>query len=533
MSLDFSRTRLQLFKHQKEDVEWLIDQPFAFISSEMRTGKSAIVITAVQFMFEAGLVNRAIVIAPSPVRGVWFDPEMGEIAKHSWEGAPANVSQFHDKVKSWIWGDPRGKARLDWWVTNYEFVRSKARLQQLLGLCGPKTILILDESSFIKNYKSQQAKACMTLRKQCGRVVLLNGTPISHSPMDLFSQGNILHPKILDCSHITHYKARYALMKPVLSKGGKVLLDPFGRKIETVAGWQHLDDLQRRFAPYTVRRLQKDCLDLPPKLDPVILSATLTPETWRMYKAMRDEMVVWLKSGVATARQAAVKVMRLRQITSGILGGLEDEPVQQQLNVGLGVNGEVLDFEPAEERPPLAVTTIEIGREKLDVLLWFIGQRLEADPNFRVVVWSVFRLELERITKAVAEAYPQFAMGVMMGGQSSDDRTAAMKLLHPDTTPGGPVFVGGIYGTGSFGLNFTAAHTSINCSFDYSLGRNLQAKDRVYGPGQTQPVAYFDIVATGPAGQKTIDHVIVAARLRNENIADFTTAGWVKLLTDE
>jgi hypothetical protein len=175
-----------------------------------------------------------------------------------------------------------------------------------------------------------------------------------------------------------------------------------------------------------------------------------------------------------------------------------------------------------------------ISSEKLNILLWFLEQRLEADPNFHVVAWSVYRLELQRILAAVAEKFPQFEVGSMIGDQTAADRQRALKLLHPDTSPRDrPVFVGGIYGTGSYGLNFTAAHTSINCSFDYSLGRHLQAKDRVYGPGQTEPIAYYDIIATGPSGQKTIDHVIVAARKKNEDIADYTTTTWVKALMEE
>jgi hypothetical protein len=55
----------------------------------------------------------------------------------------------------------------------------------------------------------------------------------------------------------------------------------------------------------------------------------------------------------------------------------------------------------------------------------------------------------------------------------------------------------------------------------------------VYGPGQTKPVAYFDILAVGPKGQKTIDHVILKARKESEEIANWTTEKWVKALKEE
>jgi S-ribosylhomocysteine lyase LuxS involved in autoinducer biosynthesis len=46
-------------------------------------------------------------------------------------------------------------------------------------------------------------------------------------------------------------------------------------------------------------------------------------------------------------------------------------------------------------------------------------------------------------------------------------------------------------------------------------------------------VAYFDIVATGPQGQRTIDHVIVKARMERQEVADWTASAWIKALSDE
>lgn len=543
MTLDFSRSRLTPFAHQREDTLALMQNPWYFITSQMRTGKTKIVVDATQFMFEAGIINHVIVVCPAPVRGVWSDQQIGEIAKHSWLDIPARITEYHAKLRVWDHAktEPK-KPCLEWVVTNFEFLRSKNRLKQLLPFAGPKTLLVIDESSFIKGNDSQQTKACLQLRRACGRVVLLNGTPISHSPKDLFSQGNILHPSILDCSGITKFNAKYAITQPVIGAGGKPVTSPRGYGIQQIVGWrpEGIVDLQRRFAPYTVRRLQKDCLDLPPKLDAVTLTATLEPATWKQYKSMRDDLVVWLKSGnVSVASQAATKVMRLSQITSGFLGGVEGAGIEdiEAFNLdGLilpGMTPGALEVAPASGATPRIEDTQEIGREKLDVVLWFLKQRLEADPTLHIIVWCRFRAEMFRLLKEVQEKFPQFRTGYI-AGQKASVRKEAMELLHPDTSPKDvPVFVTGIYGTGAFGLNFTAAHTSVNCSFDYSLGKFLQSGDRIYGPGQEHPCAYFDVVATGPDGQKTIDHVIVAARRNSEDIANWTQSAWIKALTQE
>ena len=472
--LDFSRCRLPPFAHQREDVQALLEHPYFAIFSEMRTGKSKIVVDAAQFLFESGVIERMIVVAPAPVRDVWYDPQLGELAKHVWNGFPMVVNEYHARHRHWLHtveGIERGGRRLEVFVTNFEFLRAKARLVELLAVCGPKTLLVLDESSFVKNYAAQQTKACMQLRRACGRVVLLNGTPLFHSPLDLFSQGNLLSPTILDCKYVTYFKSRYSVQAPVMSHGGRALTNAWGKPITKVERWINLDDLQRRFAPVTVRRLQKDCLDLPPKLDPVTLTATLSPESWKTYCEMRDQMVVWLQSGdVVTSATAAIKALRLSQITSGFLGGVEAaniEPVDADLLTQIDLPGSFLDglqLQPSGSRALQeqaeyfndVIGTMpkaqEIGRDKLDVLLWFIEQRLEADPNLHFVAWGRFRAEVLRAEVEVKSRFPQFETAVVLGGQKKAERLRALALLKPETSPSGPVFVAGIEGTGSFGL---------------------------------------------------------------------------------
>lgn len=550
--LDFSRCRLVPFAHQKEDVQFLLENPYAFIASEMRTGKSKIVMDAAQMLFERDIIDKMIIVAPAPVRGhVWADKDVGQIAKHLWLDLHARVTEFHAPLRLWKHG-PQEKPQFDIYVTNYEFIRSKTRLKQLLPATGSKTLLVLDESSFVKGPSTQQTQACMQLRYACGRVVLLNGTPLFHSPLDLFSQGNLLHPSILNCQHVTLFKSRYALQAPVLGFGGKPITKTVGKGkftkeiiIKEITGWlpEGLEDLQRRFAPYTVRRLQAECLDLPPKLEPVTLQAGLSDVEWKYYKSMRDELVVWLQNDkVATSATAAIKALRLSQMTGGFLSGVEDSGINDPADTDLL---DSLDFgnvftvqsHPTETRPILTEERVEgaiaIGRAKLDVLLWFIERELERDPNLHLVSWSRFRAEALRAESEVKKRFPHFETAVLMGDQKRSERAHALGLLHPETSPVGPCYVAGIEGTGSFGLDMCAAHTCVTLSSGYSFGKSAQTLDRVYGPNQKFPIAYYNIVAVGPKGQKTIDHDILVARTTGEDIAHRTTSAWVKALKDD
>jgi hypothetical protein len=550
MQLDWSHVKLPPFKHQREDVATMIDRQWFFIASEMRTGKTKIAIDAAQFLFHAGLLDRMIVISPEPVRGVWVgataDALGGELHEHLWDNTPFMVTEFHSRINQWR-GGPGAAVRdmtsreLRIIVTNYEFIRPFQRrnspkknddaLQKLLKYCTPRTLLVLDESSAITNHKSEQFDACFQMRQKCGRVALMDGAPMD-TPLQLFAIGRMLHDSILECKYITHYKNRYAVQEPVTTARGKEIVKN-GRTVMKITDWKNLDDLQARFAPYTVRRLQKDCQDMPLKLPAVTLKAELTTKTWKYYTTMRDEMVVDMMNGTASiSKQSIVKFMRLSQITGGFLGGFENtglDDVVCDSCAGTGCN----DCEGSgigAAQP--AVNVHEIGREKLDVLLWLIASKLEQDKNLKMVIWARFMPETLRIISEAQRKFPQMIVAGLHGGCTKTQKSATKALLHPSSAPAGPVLVVGTLGTGSFGLDFSAAHTSVNYSYDHSLRKFLQSGERVSGPRQTHPIEYYDIVAVGPKGQKTYDAVIVQARRDKHELATWTTDAWVKALSD-
>lgn len=551
---DLSRCRKSPYKHQIVGIEactkWndpdsgRIHGGCFALWDEMGNGKSKQTIDAAQLLFEAGAINRVIVVAPASVRSVWFDRELGELAKHLWLKMPVMVSEYHAKVKQWFWTEgpiPRDQ-RLAWIITNYDFIRNSTRLIELKKYCGPKTLLILDESSACKNYRAQQTKACMALRKKCGRVILLNGTPIDNNPGDLYSQGLLMDKRILDCDTWFHFRSRYAVLGGWMNK--------------QVVGWRNLEDIQKRFAPYVLRRLKKDCLDLPPKLPTVIFDVPLTQATWDIYKEMRDQMVAWLSaSTVSVSAQAVVKGMRLAQITSGFLGGLQqledmdddwDEIIEDDTHSSqLPVHQTEVIFTPTDlddqlpgmrSGPPKGPTTRlpprEIGREKLDFYLDWVKMMLEQDPELKLLTWCRFKPEVYRLEAELLK-WGLVNVGGIYGGQKKGERQRALRLLNPDTVTPAPVDVVGTLGSGAKGLNLAGSHTVMEMSYDFRLGTWMQALDRVHRPGQKFPVSYFILRAVGPQGQRTIDHLIIKARDGKLDLATMTTSAWVKELMQE
>jgi len=522
--------RLPPFAHQLVGMQALVEHPFFFLADEMGAGKTKQVIDAAQVLHRQDILDRIVVVCPAAVRDVWYNEELGELKKHLWTTTSAVITEYHARRRQWKSG-PESSTPLRFVITNFDFIRARdgdtSRLDYLKAHCDKKTWLIIDESSAVKNWKAAQTKACLTLRKVCGRVTLLNGTPITNSPEDMFSQGNLMHPSILECKYISHYRARYATQTVVMSsrlgKDGKPLplTDPYGKYIQKVTGWTNLDDLQRRFAPYVLRRLKQDCLDLPAKMPPVALTVTLTEKTWRVYKQMRDEMVAWLSaSQVSVAAQTITKIMRLAQITSGFLGGMEDEPSD------FGLEDGVIVAAPGKAQEAVQ----EVGREKLDFFLEWLAERLAEDPKFKCIAFCRWRPELDRMMKSLPAG---IAAGEIRGGQKKDERAVALQLLDPRTTPDKTIVVGATPGAGSLGLNLTAANYMIRLSNDHSVGKRLQGDDRIHRPGQKRACSYFDIMAVGPKGQRTIDHIIIQALREEIELANWTTQAWVSALQKE
>ncbi len=241
-------------------------------------------------------------------------------------------------------------------------------------------------------------------------------------------------------------------------------------------------------------------------------------------------MVADLSSGiVAVASQAAVKTMRLAQITSGFLGGLEQAPDRFDFDGG-----------PDDEIPEVKkiFDTKEISREKLDFFFEIYAGFLEADPNLKLLVWCEFIPELRRFLNECKLRYPRTMLGCcagpsLLGKGKKIEFEEVLRMLNPKTAPEGPVIVGGTSGTGGLGHNFTACHTVINMSFGYSYFKSVQAAARVDRPGQVHCVSTYNIVATGPQGQKTTDHIRLKAMSGKADIANWTASDWVHALMEE
>jgi hypothetical protein len=187
-------------------------------------------------------------------------------------------------------------------ILNFEAVRGRGYDVVRDYLDKRPCVLLVDESSAIKNFKSDTARAVMDLAKRAEVVRLLNGTPLVQNVLDLFPQLKCLGE--LDKMNPYAFRNRFAML------GGYM-----GKKVIGVRNEDELHEIQERCS---FRALKKDWSDLPPKIQ-VPLRLEMTKNQKRHYREMYEDFYTMVQEKEFDASIVLHQMDKLRQITSGIL----------------------------------------------------------------------------------------------------------------------------------------------------------------------------------------------------------------------
>jgi SNF2 family DNA or RNA helicase len=490
-NIDWTRSKYPLFNHQKDGVEALIKSRVFGLLDEMGAGKSLQVIYAACLLYESHEIDTVLIICPAQVKDVWCHTEYSQIVEHSF--VPGVIYEFTSKSVRL----PDSSEGLSWVVTSVELLRNPTHVHTLLKLLNKRRLwIIVDESSTISNPRASQTKGVMALRQRAIRRTILNGTPVGNSPLTLYSQFYFLDPMILGFRNYFAFRNYHAKMG--------------GYQNKQVIGFYNLEELQTKIKPFVLRRLKKDCLDILPKLRAPIIEVRLTPATWQKYRMMRDEFVAYIDghSQTSVVTTAPIKALRLAQLCSGFLGGVETEDSETK--------------------------TVEISSELTDVYLYNLERRLLEEPDFKLITWCRFRAEIARLEQRARERFPHLLVRVLQGGLSRADRKEAITLFHPDAPDiEGPALLIGQPQAGRFGLNFTKCSNVDYLSNDYSFLTRSQSEDRIHRPGQKFQAYFQDYIVVGPNREKTISGVIYKALNAKEDMATWTCSKWRSELVEE
>ena len=456
------------FAHQLKALEMSWDKKVFAYFMEMGTGKSKVLIDNMSILYDKGHINGALIIAPKGVYKNWFDSEI-----------PTHMPEHIEKTMV-LWESSVGKSKekeldtlfkssydLHILIMNVEALSTKKGKQFAEKfLSCHKTLMAIDESTTIKNPGAIRTKTIVELGRNIKYKRILTGSPVTKSPLDLFTQCYFLDPWLLDHQSYYTFKTRYAITKQI---------NVSGRMVQIVVGYRNLPELSEKLKPFSHRVLKDDCLDLPPKTY-MKRTIQLSDEQSKVYKQMKEIALATLNGKLVTTHNVITQLMRLHQITCGHFKS--DDGVTQTLKSNR------LD-------------------ELMDVL---------SEMEGKAVIWAHYRYDIEVIVEAIKKEYGDKSVVTYYGDTSTDDRQKAIKLIQdPESSVR---FIVGTPQTGGYGITLTGASTMIYYSNGYDLEKRQQSEARIDRIGQEKPMTYIDIIAEG-----TVDEKIVKALRTKVNIA--------------
>ena len=457
------------YAHQLDALEASWDKENFAYFMEMGTGKSKVLLDNAAVLYDKGLINGLLLIAPKGVYKNWYD---SEIPTH----LPDHIQK---KIVLWKTSDKSKKQQtilnslfkaetdLHILIMNVEAFSSGngTEFAQKFLSCH-RSMIAIDESTTIKTPTSNRTKNILSLRPNSKYRRILTGSPVTKSPLDLFSQCLFLDPWLLDHQSYYTFRARYSICKKIQVNG---------RQVEIVVGYRNLGELSEKIKPFSKRILKEDCLDLPSK-SYVKHYVELTKEQKKVYEQMKKEAIAFLDGKMQSSATVMTQLMRLHQITCGHFtaddGTIKDIPcsrLTELMNILENVEG-------------------------------------------KSIIWSHYTHDVRRIISEIKKVYGDEAVVDYYGATDTDARSKNIKKFQTD--PKCRFFVGTTH-TGGYGITLTAGSNMIYFSNGYDLEKRQQSEARIDRIGQTQKMTYIDIMA-----QDTIDERIVKSLRNKVNIAN-------------
>jgi len=454
------RFKTKPFQHQLDALNESWNKENWALFMEMGTGKTKVAIDNIAILYDKGKINSALVIAPNGIKRNW----RSELKIHLPD---------HIKYRCAVWASsPKKKDLSDLaeisvvtedlviLIMNVEAFQSPKGYQYAYSfLLRTAGFVCVDESTTIKNHNAKRTKNILKLANVAKYKRIMTGSPVTKSPLDLFSQIQFLDPYLIEQQSYYSFRARYAVV---------VQRSVGSHSFQHIVKYQRLDELQEKIKSFSTRILKSECLDLPEKLY-TKRTVAMTPEQLKAYVEMKRSAMTFLNNEkMMSAPTVLTQIIRLHQITCGHFKSDDGEVVSLKNNR---------------------------LQELLNVL---------EETSGKVIIWAVYRHDIQTIEKGIGDLYGKESVASYYGDTPDSDRQLIVDGFQDNKNP--LRFFVGNPKTGGYGLTLTSSHTVVYYSNDYSLEVRMQSEDRAHRIGQTNKVTYVDLMAEG-----TIDEKIVKA----------------------
>ena len=431
---------LKPWQHQVQGFHFCRDLPGCMLAYSMGTGKSLVAVALVVNSKH----DRVLIVCPKSVMPVW--PKELQYAQSSskflvYTATGRETVKVKAKRLKTLADSAERHGQPFVAIINYDSFWREDMSKVLLSYDWD--ILIADEIHRAKNPGSS-AKASKFLTKiaeRSSKRIGLTGTPLPHSPMDIFAQYRALDSSMFGTS-FHRFKTRYAIM------GG------FNNK--EIVAYQNQDELTEKIHSIAIFAKKDEVLDLPPFMHDY-RTFQLSTKAQKLYDELDRQLFAEIESGKITVANAMVKVLRLQQLTSGYLALDNQEQVTEVDNSKKQALKDLLEDIPQEEP---------------------------------IVVFCRFRPDLDNIKAVCAEL-----------GRTSGELSGRMSNLK-EWQDGELNTLAVQIRSGGVGIDLTRTAYCVYYSVGHSLGDYLQSLDRSHRHGQTRAVTYYHLLAEGTIDEK-------------------------------
>ena len=458
------------YAHQREAFVLSAEKKVYALLMDMGTGKTKVCLDTIGHLFEKQEIDFSIIVAPKGVIANW----LGEIETHLpqrierevvlWK--PALTKKFRETLKELSTPSP---GKMKFLLMNVESFSSKKGVGVAeYFIKNFKVFMAVDESTTIKNRQAKRTKSISKLGLGARYRRILTGSPVTRSPLDLYSQMNFLDEDILGFNSFYAFQGRFAVIQR-RTMGA--------HSFNHIVGFRRLDELTEALDKHSFRVRKEDCLDLPDKVY-MRREVELTKEQKKAYEQMKNFALARLQSGeLSTTQNVLTQLLRLQQICCGNL--TDDAGVIHPL-----------------------------PSNRIDALLDICDE-----IQGKALIWATWSMDIRSIAEALRDRFSVQAVATLHGETPDSERQKVVESFqdrHSELR-----FIVGHPKTGGYGLTLTAATTVIYYSNSYDLELRIQSEDRAHRIGQTNKVTYIDLISP-----KTVDEKIVRALRNKINIAD-------------
>lgn len=429
-----------LFSYQIEGVNRLEHVKVGALFMEQGTGKTRTALELISRRMIARKVTKVLWLCPCTVK----ENLRNDIIKHC-GGFPGSIL-----------------------IVGIESLSASAReIRRCLTYVDEQTYLIVDESLLVKNPRALRTRRIIQLSEKARYKLILNGTPISRTEADLFSQFYILDKRIFGYESYWSFAANH------------LEIDETGRVVRAL----NTGYLVKKAKPYVFQVKKDDVMSLPYKV---------------YHTAIYD-----------LSELSEEEYMVKGELFLGTVDEFKPETLYRLFTVlQLIVSGKRIVSKVSEPIRSEDMFTNLMDNPRIQCCLWQIEHGIGKE---KTIIFCKYSDEIRNLVYVLNNVYGDGAAAAFYGDISVKKRD----MIISEFRDGGTQFLVANKTCAGFGLNLQFCHKIIFYSNDWDYATRVQAEDRVHRIGQTSVCDIYDIIA-----DNKLDEKIIRCLSRKENLLD-------------